>query len=285
MLLRECIAEARERKVAVGHFNVSNIEGFWAVVNAARKLNVPAIVGVSEGERDFIGVRQIKALIDSIKSAQDARSNGIFLNADHTYSLERVKEAVDTGFDSVIIDEVDKSFDENVKVTKEAVEYAREKSPDILVEAELGFIGKSSKVLDEIPSGISITDPAEAKRFVDETQVDLFAPAVGNVHGMVRGGREPKLNIERIGEIKNAVKVPLVLHGASGNSDDEIKAAIKAGISIVHVNTELRVAYRKGLTMSLQENPDEIAPYKYLKGALKEMQEVVEKKLILFNNL
>lgn len=279
--LMDVIKEAEDNKVAIGHFNISNLEGFWAVVNASKKLNLPVIIGVSEGERDFIGIKQSKALVDSLKS----EDLPIFLNADHTYSVDRIKEVVDAGFDSVIIDEADKSFDENLKITKEASEYARSVNPDILVEAELGFIGKSSKILDEVPEGISMTNVEEARDFVNQTGVDLFAPAVGNVHGMVKGGMEPKLNIDLITEIKEAVKIPLVLHGASGNSDDEIRLAIKAGISIVHINTELRVAYRKGLTKSLQDNPDEIAPYKYLKGALHEMQEVAEKKLKLFNNL
>jgi fructose-bisphosphate aldolase, class II len=282
--LIECIKEAEEKKIAIGHFNISNLEGFWAVVNAAKKLEVPVIIGVSEGERDFMGVAQVKALVDSLRS-QDAHSTQVFLNADHTYSIDRVKEVVDIGFDSVIIDEADKSFEENVAVTKEAVLYAREKNPKMLLEAELGFIGKSSKLLDEVPDGVRKTSPEEALNFVQETHVDLFAPAVGNVHGMIKGGGEPKLDIELIQKIKEAVGIPLVLHGASGNSDEEIKEAIRAGISTVHINTELRVAYKQGLMKSLEENGEEIAPYKYLRGAMKEMQEVAEKKLKLFNNL
>lgn len=283
MTLEEYIHVAEEKKVAIGHFNISNIEGFWAVVNAARKLELPVIIGVSEGERDFIGVRQARALVDSLKT--DKETATVFLNADHTYSAERVKEVVDLSYDSIIIDEADKSFEENLKVTKEVIEYAREKNQNILIEAELGFIGKSSKVIDKVPDGVSMTDPLEAKRFVEETGVHLFAPAVGNVHGMLKNGMEPKLDIELIAQIKEAVKIPLVLHGASGNKDDEIQEAIKAGISIVHINTELRLAYRRGLQRSLSENPDEVAPYKYLRPARDEMQSLVEQKLKLFNNL
>jgi fructose-bisphosphate aldolase class II len=280
--LKEAIVDAERKKVAIGHFNISNLEGFWAVVNGAKKLGVPVIIGVSEGERDFVGIKQMKALVNTVNSNEEG-SVPVFLNADHTYSLDRVKEVVDAGYDSVIIDEAEKSLEENLKVTKEAVAYAKEKNPAILVEAELGFIGKSSKLLDEVPEGVTMTLVEEARNFVKETGVDLFAPAVGNVHGIVKGGGEPKLDIQRIREIKEAVGVPLVLHGASGNSDDEIKEAIAAGISIIHINTELRVAYRKGLMKSLTDNPDEVAPYKYLRPALLEMQEVVEKKLKLFN--
>ena len=280
--LREYIKEAEEKKIAIGHFNISNIEGFWAVVNAAKKLNLPVIIGVSEGERDFIGVEQVKALVDTIKS----EGIPIFLNADHTYSVERVKEVVDAGFDAVIIDGAEKSFEENLKMTKESVDYARSKNPEILVEAEIGFIGKSSKLLDEIPEGVEIsentmTKPEEAKEFVEKTGIDLFAPSVGNVHGIIRGGN-PKLNIGRIKEIKGATDVPLVLHGGSGITDEEFKQAISAGISIIHINTELRVAYKQALQKFLFENPDEIAPYKYLRPARDAMQAVVEKRVALF---
>ncbi len=283
--LREYIKEAEEKKVAIGHFNVSDSVGFWATVNASQKLNLPVIIGVSEGERDFIGIKQIKALVDTIK--KDGLP--IFLNADHTYSVDRVKEVVDAGFDACIIDGAEKSFEENLKMTKNSVEYKNSKNPEILIEGELGFIGKSSKLLDELPEGAaaslaSMTKPEEAGEFVKETGIDLFAPAVGNIHGMVRGGN-PKLDIERIKAIREAAGVPLVLHGGSGITDDEFKAAIAAGISIIHINTELRLAYKQGLQKSLMEDPDEIAPYKYLKPALQAMQAVVEKRMALFANL
>lgn len=283
--LREYIKEAEEEKIAIGHFNISNSEGFWAVVNATKKINLPVIIGASEGERDFIGIKQIKALVDTIK----AEGLPIFLNADHTYSVDRVKEVVDAEFDAVIIDGAEKSFEENLKITKESVDYRNSKNPEILIEGELGFIGKSSKVLDEMPEGIEIlesnmTKPEEASEFVKETGVDLFAPAVGNIHGMVRGGN-PKLDIERIKNIREATGVPLVLHGGSGITDEEFKQAILAGISVIHINTELRLAYRQGIQKSLIENPDEIAPYKYLKPALQAMQAVIEKRMTLFANL
>lgn len=284
--LREYIAEAEEKKVAMGHFNISNLEGFWAVVNAVKKLELPAIIGLSEGERDFAGIRQVKALVETVKQ----EGLPVFLNADHSYSVERVQEVVDTGFDAVIIDGAEKSFDENLSVTKASVSYRNEKNSNILIEAELGFIGKSSKILDEIPEGASWSDemmtrPEEAAEFVRETAIDLFAPAVGNIHGMVKSGHNPKLNSSRIRDIKEAVKIPLVLHGGSGVSDGDFKAAIEAGISIIHINTEIRLAYKQGLQKYLSENPDEIAPYKYLRGAMQEMQAVIEKRLALFNNL
>ena len=283
--LREHIKEAEEKKVAIGHFNISNLEGFWAVVNAAKNLKLPVIIGVSEGERDFVGIRQVKALVDTMKNI----GLPVFLNADHTYSVERVKEVVDAHFDAVIIDGAEKSFDENLKMTKESVAYRDSANKEIIIEGELGFIGKSSKILDVLPEGAevskdNITKADEARDFVQATLVDLFAPAVGNIHGMVKSGN-PKLNIERIKEIREAAGVPLVLHGGSGITDEEFRQAITAGISIIHINTEIRLAYKQALQKSLTENRDEIAPYKYLKPAIQAMQAVIEHRLSLFNNL
>ncbi len=285
--LKQSVLDAKEKKVAVGHFNISNIEGFWGVFRAAQSLDLPIIIGVSEGERDFIGVKQVAALV---KATREEYDYPIFLNADHTYSIERVKEAIDAGFDSVIFDGAKLSFEENVKMAKECVEYARASGREVLVEGELGFIGQSSKILDEVPEGVlldesSLTDPAKAKEFVEATGVDMLAPAVGNFHGMLRGGVDPKLNIERVKAISEATGVPLVLHGGSGNSGDDFKQAIANGVSIVHINTEIRIAYKQGLQIGLTENPDEVAPYKFLKQSVKAVQDVVTDKLREFNNL
>jgi fructose-bisphosphate aldolase class II len=166
-----------------------------------------------------LGVKQAVALVRSFREEYDYP---IFLNADHTYEIERAKEAIDAGFDSIVIDGTKLSFEDNIKMTKECVLYAREKNPDMIVEAELGYIGDSSKILDSIPQEVSLNENglptvADAKRLVEETGVDLFAPAVGNVHGMLRVGHDPKLNIKLIEEMKKGLGVPLVLHGASGN--------------------------------------------------------------------
>lgn len=275
MTLREALAWAKERNVAIGHFNISDSEGFRAVVEGAKELGVPVIIGVSEGEREFIGLEEVVSMV------KIARGNGlpIFLNADHTYSVEKAKTAIDAGVDSVIIDLADKNFEENVAAVKEIVQYV---SGRALVEGEVGFIGKSSKLLEKVPEGIRETTPEEVKRFVEETGVDLVAPAVGNVHGMVTSG-EPKLNIELIRQITSQVSVPLVLHGASGNSDQDILSAIDAGIRIVHINTELRVAYKEGIEEGLKSG--EIAPYKFLAEGVLEMKKVVLEKLKLFNRI
>ncbi len=282
-MLRDYVAAAIKDRIAVGHFNVSTLDGVFAVADAAKELGVPVIIGVSEGERDYTGVREIAAVV---KTLRDERKQPIFLNADHTYSFERVKEAIDAGFDSVIFDGAKLSLDENIEITKKCVEYARKSGRDVLVEGELGFIGASSKVLDEIPAGAIVGDaqmttPADALRFVRETGVDMLAPAVGNIHGVVRGG-DPALNTKRVKELSEATGIPLVLHGASGNTADDIEKCVKNGVAIVHVNTELRLAYRAGLVKALSDNPDEVSPYKYLRGAKLAMQKVVGEKLRIF---
>jgi len=287
MNLSEYVREAEKKKVAIGHFNVSDTSGLWAVFNAAHKLKLPIIIGVSEGERKFIGVRQIVALVKSIK---EEFNYPIFLNADHTYSFEGVKEAVDAGFDSVIFDGAKLAFEDNLSLTKKSVLYAKNKNPDILVEGELGFIGTSSKLLEAIPEGATVesqflTKPEIAAEFVRETGISLLAPAVGNMHGMLKTGHNPKINTERIKELRKSAGVPLVLHGGSGISDEDFTKAVKAGISIIHINTEIRLAYRQSLKLSLQDNPDEVAPYKFLKPSLVAMEKVVSERLRLFNNL
>ena len=283
--LKEVIYEAEGKKVALGHFNISNIEGMWGIFNAARGLDVPVIIGVSEGERDFVGLKQAVALVKSLREEYDYP---VYINADHTYTFERVKEAIDAGVDSVIFDGAKLPMDENIATAKKCVEYARSVNPEILVEAELGYIGGSSKLLDEVPEGVTLdqlTTPEDAKLFVEETGVDLFAPSVGNIHGMLKGVSNPELNPERIKEIREAAGVPLVLHGGSGIVDENFTEAILAGISTIHINTEIRIAYRDAVRASLEENSDEVAPYRIMKPAVEAVQKVVDGRLRLFSRM
>jgi fructose-bisphosphate aldolase class II len=154
----------------------------------------------------------------------------------------------------------------------------------------MGNIGSGSEIRKEIPKGAAInpddlTRPEDAARFVKETKVDMLAPAVGNIHGMFANAPEPALDIERIKKIKEAVKIPLVLHGGSGNTDEDFLRAIEAGVSIIHISTEIRAAWRKGIEEALKANPDEVAPYKLTELALKNMEEVVARRLRLFNKI
>lgn len=280
--LREYVAHAQEQKKAVGHFNFSNIEGLYAIARAAQSLSVPVIVGVSEGEEEAVGTKQAAALVETIRQSWGIP---IFLNADHHYSLTTVRNAIDAGFDSVIFDGASLPLEENIAIAKECVSYARASGRDVLVELELGYIGQSSKLLDDIPEGVELTtDSKEALYMMQETGADMLAPAVGNFHGMLKHATKPRLNIDCINSIAKTVQVPLVLHGGSGE-DADFSAAIEAGIAIVHVNTELRKAYTNALKAYLNEHPDDIAPYKYGTNASLAMEHVVTEKLKVFNRL
>src|SRR5258708_18316154 len=252
--LRECVKEAEDKGVAIGHFNISNLEALHAIYNAAKKLDVPVIIGVSEGEEKFVGREEAVALVKVIRERDNYP---IYVNADHHYSFETVKATIDAGFDAVIIDGANLSFEENVKVTKECVNYARkvssETSRDILVEAELGYIGSGSNIKDTIPEGAGIkTDPEEARKFVELTGIDMLAPSVGSIHGLIKSGK-PHIDTELVKKIRQTAGVPLVLHGGSGLRDEDFTNGVKAGISIVHINTEIRVAYVEGLKKSRSE--------------------------------
>jgi fructose-bisphosphate aldolase class II len=293
--LREAIQEAEDKHVAIGHFNISDALALDAIVDAARELSVPVIIGVSEGERGFLGTKRTADLVNSIREEYDYP---IYLNSDHTHTFEGIKEVVDAGFDAAVFDPVAKarkegrpfSIEEHIAITKEVVAYAKEKNSDFLIEGELGYIGSSSSMHDEMPEGADVTEDnitkvEEAKRFVDETGIDLLAPSVGNVHGMFKHARNPRLFIDRIRDIRQGAGVPLVLHGGSGISDEDFVAAIDAGVAIVHINTELRVAWRKGLERSLSKDIEQIAPYKLLLDAKQGVHDATARRLRLFNRM
>jgi len=284
--LREYIKEAEKKDIAIGHFNISNLEALHGIYNAAKKLNLPVIIGISEGEEKFTGLEEVYAVVSEIRTRDNYP---IFLNADHHSSFESVKKCIDVGFDSVIIDVAKLSFEENIKITKQCVDYAREISKntgrDILVEAELGFIGFGSDIKETIPEGAGIlTKVEDAKNFVEATGIDLFAPSVGSIHGLIKTGK-PHIDAELVKEIKETVKIPLVLHGGSGLRDEDFINAIKAGISIVHINSEIRLAYREAVEISLKENPNEINPSKILTPAVDAIEKVVEARLKLFSGI
>jgi len=283
--LRDLLQEAQKSGVAIGHFNISELVLLKAVFAAARELNVPVIVGLSEGEREFVGVRQIAAFVRSLREEFDFP---IFLNADHTHSLAKAVEAAQAGFDSIVFDMSGLPFEENVRQTKQAVEALKSINPFLLVEGEIGDIGTGSEIHDTAPDLLKgLSTPEQAKQFVESTGVDVLAPAVGNMHGMLRsmvqGETKKRLDIERIIGIKKAARIFLTLHGGSGTDDEDLRKAIAAGIDIVHINTELRVAWRRGLERGLAKQPNEVVPYKLLPSAVDAVQQVVGSRLRLFN--
>jgi fructose-bisphosphate aldolase class II len=283
--LRNALEQSEKNGVAIGHFNVADLVLLKAVVAAARDLKVPVAVGASEGEREFFGVRQIAALVRSLREEYDYP---IFLNADHTHSLAHALDVAKAGFDSVVFDLSALPFEQNVRQTKEAVEALKAINPAILVEGEIGDIGTGSEIHETAPDlSKGLTSPQQAKEFVEATGIDILAPAVGNMHGMlksmVQGQAKKRLQIDRIAEIKRAVQMPLTLHGGSGTDDEDLRKAIGAGINIIHINTELRVAWRRGLEEGLSKEPDEVVPYKILPFAVQSVEEVARSRLALFN--
>jgi fructose-bisphosphate aldolase class II len=284
--LQDVLQRAQKNGIAIGHFNISDFVQLKAVFAAAQNLEVPVLVGASEGEREFFGVRQVAALVRSVREQFDYP---IFLNADHTHSLEGAIEAAKAGFDAIVFDRSALPFEENVRQTKLAVEALKAINPAILVEGEIGDIGTGSEIHEDAPHVPNqLTSPAEAKQFVEATGIDVLAPAVGNMHGMlqsmVQGDTRKRLNIARIAEIKSAAQVPLTLHGGSGTDDGDLRNAIAAGINIIHINTELRVAWRRGLEEGLAKQPHQVVPYKILPFAVDAVKEVVSSRLQLFNS-
>lgn len=279
--LNEYLKDARDGGYAIGHFNFSTIDVLRGAVTAAKEAGAPAVmVATSEGEAKFVGYTTAVAAVRAIREELDFP---VFLNSDHFKSFEACKTAIDAGYDSIHLDGSKLSYEENIALTKQVADYARSVNPDISVEGELGYLKGSSEVQTKVEiSAEDYTKPEEAQDFLAKTGVDRFAVVFGNIHGIVTE-QEEKLDIEHFRKIVAAApNAYYVLHGASGLKDEDVAAAIKAGIANVHFNTELRVAYTNGLLAALQAKPGETTPYKYLAPAVEEVKKVVTQKIRLF---
>ena len=282
--LRDVLKRSEQDGVALGHFNVADQTLLKAVVAAAAEAKLPVIIGASEGEREFFGARQLASLVKSVRQESEVP---LFLNADHTHSLAKAVEAAKAGFDSVVIDFSALPFEENVARTKGAVQAIKAINPAIIAEGEIGNIGTGSEIHETVQGDRTLSTPEEARRFVEATGIDVLAPAVGNMHGMlksmVQGKAKKHLDLERIAQIKQAAGVFLTLHGGSGTDDEHFRRAIAAGINIIHINTELRVAWRRSLEESLARDPNEVVPYKILRPVVDSVKQVVTSRLRLFH--
>lgn len=278
------LQKAQKECWAVPHFNVSDLDQMRGVCEAAAKLKSPLMIGVSEGERAFIGLRQVVALVAAFR---EEFGIPIFLNADHTKSVRPAKAAIDAGFDSIHIDLSKKSWKENVTDTKKVAQYAKKKNPLINVEGELGYLMTESSKMYTKKITIdpeSLTKPEEAARYVKMTGVHRFAPAVGNLHGIA--ANRPKLDYARIKKIRALVpaRVALVLHGGSGNSPLAFKKAIRAGITNIHISTQLRLADTRALKESIHKNPNETTPYKLSEKSLEAVRKTAEQYIKIFGS-
>lgn len=287
----QILEEARENKYAIGSFNFCTAEVLRVIVLTAQNLNSPIIVSTSENEADFIGMGQAVALVDAWR--KEFPNLRILLNLDHGKSLEKIEEAITAGYNMVHFDGSALSYEENIKKTKEVVDYIHgtwnmEHGTKIIVEGELGYLRGSSSLHQEILEikEDDLTQPEQAVDFVKKTGIDSLAVVIGNAHGVFVKSSE-KLYLDRLRNIHEAVgdKAFLVLHGGSGISDDDIKGAINCGIVKINVNTEIRLAYRDALKNLLINNPNESTTYKILGPAMDAAQKIVESKIRLFNNM
>lgn len=275
------LRQAKDGNYAIGHFNFATEDVLRGIVEASRDAGAPCVmVGTSEGEAGFIGMKEAVA---SVRALRDDLDFPVFLNADHFKSFEKCKEAIDAGYDSIIIDASKLPNEENIALTKQVVDYCRSVNPDISVEGELGYLKGSSEVQQKIEiSSADYSKPEEVADFVSRTGVDRMAVVFGNIHGIVTE-QEEKLDIEHFSKIVSAEPRPYyVLHGASGLKDEDVISSIKAGITNVHFNTELRVAYRNAIDKAFHDNPNETTPYKYLGPAVEEVKKLVTAKILLF---
>jgi len=269
MKIKTYFKKAMKEGWAIGQFNFSNSKILKAIILAAKNKKTPVIVGTSVRESKSIGISQAVTLVESYRKETGLP---IFLNLDHGKSFNYIKKAINAGYDAVHFDGSKLSLNRNIQITKKVVKYARKKG--VLVEGEVGVIGGG------------LTNPQEAQRFVKETEVDSLAINVGTIHGIKKSGRNPRVNLKRLKEIKEKIgSIPLVLHGGSGTPQEDIKAAIKIGVVKINVNTELRIAYTNTLRKVLKKKPKEITPYKYMPEVIKAVQEVVEEKIKLFGSI
>lgn len=282
---RNAIARARKEHFALGAFNLDNQETLKAVVQAAASKKAPVLVEVSHGEVEALGIENVRDMVDNYRQEFGVE---IYINLDHSPSVEAAKEAIEAGYEFIHIDisqaNKDATLDEIIHGTREVVEYAR--LTGALVESEPHYFGGSSNVhkdafdYEEVKKTFST--PESAKAFVDATGIDTFAAAIGNLHGSYP---VPKvLDLELLKQIREAIDCNISLHGGSGTPGHYFVGAVKIGVSKININSDMRVAYRKTLEQVLADNPSEFAVVKLMDTVIDAVQAVVESKIDMFNS-
>ncbi len=265
------LLDAQKGGYAVGAFNVENMEMVMAVIAAAEELRAPLMLQTTPSTIKYAG---LDMYLSNVKAAAERASVPVCLHLDHGDSFDLAMRALRTGYTSIMIDGSHNVFEENIAVTKAVADACRPSG--IPVEAELGKVGGKEDDLDG-GEGNGYTDPLEAKEFVERTGVTSLAVAIGTAHGVYKG--VPKLDLDRLAEIRKVVDIPLVLHGASGLSEEAVVESIKRGICKVNFATELRIAYTDGVKEFLAANPDAFDPKKYGKVAMEHVKEIVETRM------
>lgn len=264
------LLDAQKGGYAVGAFNVENMEMVMAVIAAAEELHAPLMLQTTPSTVKYAGLDMYLA---NVKTAAKRAKVPVCMHLDHGDSFDLAMQALRVGYSSIMIDGSHNVFEENIAVTKAVVDACRPSK--VPVEAELGKVGGKEDDLDGGNGGY--TDPMEAKEFVERTGVGSLAVAIGTAHGVYKG--EPKLDLDRLAEIRKVVSIPLVLHGASGLSEEAVKESIKRGICKVNFATELRIAYTDGVKEFLAANPDAFDPKKYGKVAMEHVKEIVKLRM------
>ncbi len=261
---REILSSAQQGRYAIGAFNVENMEMAQAVIAAAEAMRAPVIVQTTSGTLKHAGPGVFAAMVG--RMARDARVP-VALHLDHGSSYELAQQCLQEGYTSLMIDGSHMSFDDNVLLTKRVVVLAG----DTPVEAELGKVGGKE---DDLQADAAYTDPLQAREFVEMTGIFSLAPAIGTAHGVYKA--KPRLDIERLSQIKSLVTVPLVLHGTSGVPEDDVKECIRRGICKVNYATELRMVFSGAVKRSIAENPDAFDPKSYLSAGRSAVTSCVE---------
>lgn len=266
----EMLRKADSEGYAVGAFNVENMEMVMAVIKACEELKAPAILQTTPSTVKYAGLEMYHA---NVAAAASAASVPIALHLDHGNSFELAMQALRVGYTSIMIDGSKLDFEENIALSKRVADACRPSG--IPVEAELGKVG--GKEDDMSCDDPGYTDPDDAVRFVAETGVTSLAVAIGTAHGIYKG--EPKLDVERLSEIRKVVSIPLVLHGASGVPDEAVKDCIRRGISKVNFATELRIAFSDGIKEYMKGDPDVFDPKKYCAVGMQKVTDLVKAKI------
>ncbi|MGB2787526.1 MAG: class II fructose-bisphosphate aldolase [Candidatus Saccharimonadaceae bacterium] len=282
---RHLMQRSRSQGFAVGAFNIDNQETLIAVARAAQKLNAPVLVEVSQGEVDALGIENVRDLVDNYRSEYGVE---MYINLDHSPSVQACKRAIDAGYEFIHIDISQANHDateqEIIAGTKEVVDYA--KFTGALVESEPHYFGGSSNVhteaIDYEEIKKTFSTPEAAKSFVDATGIDTYAAAIGNLHGKYP---VPKiLDIELLSRIREAIQCQISLHGGSGTPLEYFEQAAKIGVSKININSDMRYAFRKTLEKVLTDNPDEYAIVKLMPEVYGAVQAVVEEKIQAFGS-
>lgn len=274
---KELFAAAKKGGYAVGAFNLNNMEILQAIIEAAEEENSPVFVQASQGGIKYAGIEYIAGMA---KVAAEKAKVPVALNLDHGTDFNQVVQCIRHGFSAVMIDASQYPFEENIALTRKVVDIAQ--PIGVSTEGELGKIGGVEDDISVSEADATFTDPNQAAEFAERTQVDALAIAIGTAHGVYKG--TPKLDFARLEKIAAATDMPLVLHGASGVNDEDVRAAVERGICKINIDTELRMAFAQAIKKVIAENPAEIDPRKMLGPAREAMKEVVRYKMRLFGS-